>query len=363
MLSIRPTFPCELKFFYVYLTTEKNRTKLWEASEAEGVVYIWSGKNRIGIHLNSAYNMTIKTIHVLFHCVFSSLTIITLTHSNIQLSTSTFTIASISKNLRLLANIFNQHAEKRTLHSPLEMAHFLHKHGWEQDIPNPCVPFATQPTFVVQFKFWVSSLKSYIKDPEPYLPGRVHDLQRPYGSIAGRTLFHAFHSNGITNCTQDGGSDETSSHKNDPQHPLCRGLPSISALFEPWIPLWQIDEINVRTERKPMNIQRYDLSYMHVISPVLPLTEESYQEVDRVADTICQTLRVQNERGPGFNVRCESRTNFEWSSTQHCVPKDLKYTLEKRFSRVPQVDKRKRASYADRMFEELITTGPQPRGR
>ncbi|QSZ31901.1 hypothetical protein DSL72_001470 [Monilinia vaccinii-corymbosi] len=72
--------------------------------------------------------------------------------------------------------------------------------------------------------------------------------------------------------------------------------------------------------------------------PVLPLAKESYREVDRVVDTITQTLRVQKEDGPGVKVRYESRDAFRWPGTEHHLTADLKQTLEARFSHVPQAD-------------------------
>ncbi|KAF7858012.1 hypothetical protein EAF04_009368 [Stromatinia cepivora] len=262
-----------------------------------------------------------------------------------------------------------------------EMTHCsetLKRSGWEDGMPNPWVPFPDQPTFVVQFQFWASFLKNHIKDPEPYLPGQVHGLHGFHRPLVGSALFEAFKKNGITNCTMDYGSDETVAWKGHPQHVLCRGFPPIyhywsglqspmgldggyDAETEPWIPLWQIDDYGVETKWKPMNLQRYDVCCMQVISPVLPLTEESYQEVDRVADTICQALRVQKEDGPGIEVRCESRSNFQWSSTQHRVPENLKQTLEKRFSRIPQADQVRRLASANQMFNEILT-GPHPTG-
>ncbi|KAJ8062070.1 hypothetical protein OCU04_009849 [Sclerotinia nivalis] len=321
----------------------------------------------------------------------------TSTHSNIQLSTSTFTMQAFRKSLRYSANIFNQHTEQTHTSSAMsevscfpfatlddwcfvrEMTHYFHKVGWDSSMPNPRVPFPNQPTFVVQFQFWASLLEGHIKDPEPYLPGQVYGFHGSHGPTLEEALFEAFRKNGITNCTIDYGSEETMSWEGHPQHVLCRGFPPIhpydgslqdpmrlgggyDVKTEPWIPLWQIDAHGAQTEWKPMNLQRYQVSCMQVISPVLPLTEESYQEVDRVADTICQTLRVQKEDGPGIEVRCESRSNFQWSSTQHRVPENLKQTLEKRFSRIPQVDQEKRLAYAHEMFNELVTTGPQPRG-
>lgn len=322
-----------------------------------------------------------------------------------QIQTSRYSIlGGISRYLRHSANISDRPPPPQKTHTSFamsevycfpfaaldqwyfdaEMIHYFRdaKVRWDSDMPNPLVPFPNQPTFVIQFQFWASCLQGHVKDPEPYLPGQVHGLHGPsftdsdYVPRVENALFRAFKKNGITDCTVTRGVDETLAFKGHPPHVLCRGFPQIddygsevqnpmrqgggyNAKQEPWIPLWQIHSPE-DSSWKPMNLQRYDIAFVEVISPVLPLTEESYIEVDRVAHTIIQTLRVQKKDGPGINVRCESRSNFCWPSTSHRLPANLKNTLEARFSRVPQVDEERRLAFAHEMFNEILTTGPQP---
>lgn len=227
--------------------------------------------------------------------------------------------------------------------------------GWAPGMPNPIVPFRHQPTFVVEFQFNVSTLPEHINDPEPYLPGQVHGLQHwAMDRSLNDALQTACQQNGITNTTIDFGATETAWRSQEPAHVLCQGLPAgiipsdasfqspigpsgdgYAVTTEPWIPLWQIDAKKAfEMPWKPMNLQRYDVFPMRVVSPVLPLTEESFKEVDRFAQTILHTFRVQKEFGPGIKARCESRTDFRWPGTEY--PESLKDMLEARFSLVPQ---------------------------
>lgn len=250
---------------------------------------------------------------------------------------------------------------------------------WDPHDPNPLVPFPNEPTFVVQFQFYASMLPEHVNDPEPFLPGQVHGLQGQYGGPrADKVIFEHFKKNGI-NCTKSYGVKETLSYKGHPPHVLCRGFREIgeaklqtpmqhgggyTAATEPWIPLWQITHRDHHYINggpltwAPWNLQRYTIVPMEILSPVLPCTEESYLEVDRVATAIHQALRVQKRDGPGFEVRCESRNNFRWPGSRHRLPANLKKTLEDRFSaHVPQVDKKKLLAFAKQQYTELIKYG------
>lgn len=248
---------------------------------------------------------------------------------------------------------------------------------WEPGMPNPIVPFPNQPTFVVEVQFYISTLSEHINDPESYLPGRVYGLYTRYRElILSRALAEAFEKNGITNFTRDFGSTETSRYEDGGQHVRCRrmpeigsydaefqtpmhrsGVPGYNAAKEPWIPPWQI--YPTRVSWRPMNPQRYDVFPMKVLSPVLPCTEESYQEVDRVAETIIEAFRVQKEFGPGIKVRCESRNNFRWPDTRHQLTTNLKQTLEARFSLIPQEDQEAKVAFAHQQFNDIVNKKQQ----
>ncbi|ESZ91321.1 hypothetical protein SBOR_8296 [Sclerotinia borealis F-4128] len=254
-------------------------------------------------------------------------------------------IASNSENLCSSINI-SDHRTEETQFEREGVANDKHeKPLWENDNPNPWVPFPNQPTFVVKFEFYASRLEEHINDPEPYLPGQIHGLGLgcELGPTHVEAVYEAFEKNDIPS-TIDYGSDKT------------MAWPGHDFQEESCIPLWQIKSTGVSW--KPLNLERYAVVAMTVVSPVFRLVEENYKEVDRVVDIIIQTLRVQKEEGPGIKVRCESRKAFRWPDNKHHLPANLKQNLEARFSHVPQVDQKRRAAFVKQTYNRMLSTGP-----